>query len=799
MKSKVKSLLALAISMALVVPSVACKKGGKVDDKGKTAALEAVRSAPASGQIIQESDPFFDLEEFELTIPVEEGRSLCDRWINQVKFYSNCIVAHFSDTYGIDPETQEKWKQHVLGKELLSKDEAARIEKLVYDKYVDTLAVYDFNGKLKETKRCGSQFDLQCIFEGKNGEIMVLYNQGGTAKISELTDSMELTKTISLPEEMEYVEHCELLENGNTLVKSSGMLRAFDPNGDIVFETMTTDSDGIFKINGKYYQLMPSYSETGIGYRFCDFNLDTGTAQTEKHDVSLSQDDAHALIYGADNVYLNTGNGLCRVNIESGTAEVVLPWSQTDCYHGEILSDSLKIVSEEEYYFAIVTLSKEQKPVEAEAFQDIYNVTVQHLKKAQKNPHAGKRILSAMAVGSDNEAFYDCIVRYNRDMTKKSRVILTEYSESWFMDFAKRTGGASAQIEDQIYIDLSNGQGPDILINFGKEMKFERDNVLLDMNTLIDGSEGLDRSKVFDNILRACEKNGKLYRIPILFQIGGYVGNADQVGERTSCTWEEMNAISASIPEQTRLFSPRVRRVVLRELVVADMERFVDYDTQKVDFNNDAFRNILEFSKQNGMEMEELQRFYSSEMMMSLSFKMGTLAMTSTYIADGSSYATTTGQGEHVSFFGYPRPDEGGMAAVPEFTVSISKNTEYKNEAWDFIKSLLEDEAQADLPGDYASGIPINRAALNKRIEDEIKQEEFSRSLGANGESFFDQDSVPGYLALIESVKVGVRVDSGILDIICEEAEAYFAGQKGLDDVIKVIEKRVKQVVQERA
>ncbi len=32
-------------------------------------------------------------------------------------------IAFFEDEYGIDKETQEKWKQHVLGKEKLSKEE----------------------------------------------------------------------------------------------------------------------------------------------------------------------------------------------------------------------------------------------------------------------------------------------------------------------------------------------------------------------------------------------------------------------------------------------------------------------------------------------------------------------------------------------------------------------------------------------------------------------------------------------------------------------------------------------------
>jgi len=797
-RQPLKNILALMIGTSLLIPSMACTKGGRPDDNGKAAAREAVRSAPASGQIIQESDPFYDLEEFELDIPGEKDRVLYDRWINDVRFFSDCILVSFSDTYGIDAETQEKWKQHVLGKKKLDKEEAERIEKIIYDKYVDTLAVYNLDGTLKDTIRCGSQLELQSIFEGKNGEKMLLYNQDDVAKISELSDSMELINTITLPETLEYVDSCLVLENGNFFVDKGFQTYVYGADGKLVAEKRSEGSQGVYRIDGKYYQLVTYFSDFGTSYRLMDYDIDNCKQLTGKHDIPLVNmiaDDV--VIHGNDKAYVNTGNGLCLVDPVNEDLQVVLPWSQTDCYHGEIFTSSLRHVSDEEYYFALSIHNEEDQVKEAEATQEIYRVVVQHLKKAQKNPHAGKRILSAMGIQSDNEVLYDCIVDYNRDMTKKNRVVLTEYSESWLMNFALKRGADPNQIENQIYMDLLNATGPDILINFGMYSKFEREKVLLDLNPLINGKQGLDRSSIFDNLLTASEKDGKLFRIPLLYSISGFVSDSKYVGDKTEISWADMDAIRALVPENETLFSPTWRVILLQALLSNELDRFVNYDTQEVNFDNEDFRKILEFVKENGIEPDLSQDNVIS--IEDIAPVQNMCAMDMTTISECTGYAYLNNLFKDPVLCGFPTSGEGGMSMVPRFTVSISKNSQYTEEAWDFVKTLLDEKAQAKMPGDVYGGLPINRAALDLVIEKTIKWEEFSRSVGAVGASNFDQDSVEGFIRFIESVHTGERTDVDVEAIVEEEAKAYFADQKSLDDVIKIIEKRVKQVVQELA
>ncbi|MBO4495746.1 MAG: carbohydrate ABC transporter substrate-binding protein [Clostridiales bacterium] len=805
MKKCVRNLLTLAISMAVVISSVACKKGGKINDDGKTAAREIVRSAPASGQIIQESDPFYDLEEFELDLPSEDDRVLYNRWIDEVKVFSDCVLAFFDDEYGIDKETQEKWKQHVLGKEKLSKEEAERIEKIIYDKQVETLAWFDLDGTLKNTLRCGSIIGFQYFFEGKNGEKLLLYNQDGVAKISELTPSMDLINTVVLPEEIEYVKMCLVLPNGNFLVTKGWETMVFDPQGNPVASASGQDGKGLFHVDGKFYQLVPSYKEVWSAYELVEYDTDTCKMLSDRYALPVSSEEGETLIYGPDAVYLNTGNGLCALNKDTKEMVEVIPWNQTDCYHGEIYSDSLRVVSNEEYYYAIRSFNEEDQVAEAEATQEIYRATIQHLKKAQKNPHAGKRYLSAMGVGNDNAVLYDAIVDYNRDMTKKSRIYMTEYSPSWMMSMAVSTGAGSAQIENQVYMDLLNGQGPDILINFGSEMRFERDNVLLDMNTLIDGPNGLDRSTIFDNILEASERNGKLYRIPLMYTVTGFVGNAKYTRGKTNIDWSDIDTISTSLSLNTQLLDRTYRGTLLQALLENDMERFVNYDEQKVDFNNDEFRKILEFCRKYALSWE--QYIPSDDNVIDSSAVAGMLrgddsiAFFWSTVSDGTGYSYNKDRFAETDFCGFPTSSKGGMSVRPIFTVSIAKQSKYHEEAWDFVKSLLSEKAQTAMPDASLTftGLPINRVAFDKVNEKDIKWEEFGRSVGAVGTSTFDYEDMEGYTRYVESIHNGLRIDSEIESIILEEAEPYFVGQKSLDDVIGIIEKRVKLVVQEWA
>ena len=61
-----------------------------------------------------------------------------------------------------------------------------------------------------------------------------------------------------------------------------------------------------------------------------------------------------------------------------------------------------------------------------------------------------------------------------------------------------------ADLSDRVYLDIISGDGPDMLAGFSRYAQFNSDKVLLDLNPLIDATDGtgLDRNQYFDNIIR---------------------------------------------------------------------------------------------------------------------------------------------------------------------------------------------------------------------------------------------------------------------------------------------------------
>ena len=147
---------------------------------------------------------------------------------------------------------------------------------------------------------------------------------------------------------------------------------------------------------------------------------------------------------------------------------------------------------------------------------------------------------------------------------------------------------------------------------------------------------------------------------------------------------------------------------------------------------------------------------------------------------------------------------------------AITSKSKVKDGAWAFIESTLSGEGE-----NYGFGFPNNRSRLEQMVEDELNVEYVK---DANGELVLDENGDPipeggshgiGYgnweyyyrvptreevdmiLDLLEGAKPVSGGDTKILSIINEEAEAFFQGQKSVEDVADIIQSRINVYVNE--
>ena len=155
--------------------------------------------------------------------------------------------------------------------------------------------------------------------------------------------------------------------------------------------------------------------------------------------------------------------------------------------------------------------------------------------------------------------------------------------------------------------------------------------------------------------------------------------------------------------------------------------------------------------------------------------------------------------------------DDGCHALAEGSPIAISSGSDVKEGAWEFLCFLLGDEVQEDytLNGSVKKSVFAGYAdKLLEKIEGDNLAAAFSQDR-TTGESitriyeekdmeFIKTEKIPYYEKMLAEAKYLPLRSAPILDIICEEAEDYFNGNKSAEEVINVIENRVRLYVNER-
>ena len=142
---------------------------------------------------------------------------------------------------------------------------------------------------------------------------------------------------------------------------------------------------------------------------------------------------------------------------------------------------------------------------------------------------------------------------------------------------------------------------------------------------------------------------------------------------------------------------------------------------------------------------------------------------------------------------------------------AVTAKSKNKDGAWAFIESILTQEDN----GRYWNGFPVVRSKLDAMIEEAMKVEYYENENGEmvawegggsvgyeDGWSYTyhttTQEEVDLVMGLIEAARpVSLDYGSEILNIISEEAEPFYKGQKSVDEVAGIIQSRIKIYVGE--
>lgn len=358
--------------------------------------------------------------------------------------------------------------------------------------------------------------------------------------------------------------------------------------------------------------------------------------------------------------------------------------------------------------------------------------------------------------------------------------------------------------------DLVAGKIPDILL-VDSQLPFSSyvsKGLIADLDPIMEKDESFNRADYLENVFDAFSVGGKLYRIAPSFSIVTKSAKKSIVGDKDSWTMDDFIAVHEANPDsnmQTEMTSAGF----VDSMIVYNIGQYVNYETGECTFNTDSFKKALEYAKTLPTEID-YDTLYQDDNYWTereSSYRTGKTILRDEYIYDFRVIKQDEEGyfGEPVSMVGIPSDKGNGSMLQINTSLAIMEKAKNPDGAWEFIKTLLTDEVQEKV-GEF----PVKLSALNKLAEkakerpyweNEGKKEYYDDQVWIGNQSFTitpntDADN-ERMMNFIKSVNTVYEYDTDLLKIIDEEVQAYFSGQKSVDEVADIIQNRASTYINE--
>jgi len=423
---------------------------------------------------------------------------------------------------------------------------------------------------------------------------------------------------------------------------------------------------------------------------------------------------------------------------------------------------------------------------------------VVRIDRLDANPYAGRTLLTASALSRYvSESETEMICSFNDAQDQYYVAIDNSYApgnaDDYWRDYETYIDETS-RMTAQLSVDIMAGDGPDIILDGFEYSEFNSDSCLIDLMPYLEGSEIWDDGLYFSHAFElACDGNGSMYQIPTSIMLQGlvYRETADDDAERAGFTYDEYaDYVSNECNGYDALSYERDRIDYFVLCFNAMRDEFVN--NGQISLDNEEFRALAEycFDNVNGAVTSDdlLEIINNGGMIPEVSYAYLPFDM------------LCNGYGVR----GVPSSDGRGPSIVAMTSVGVASSCSCVDGAIAFVEYALSEEAQAIVT---VEGEALLRSAVTQKYYDLIP------IWAARNEMQAAQDPMAAIRTLTtDSVDEGLERysryinnasgytggDSDISIILYEEMQAYFCGDKTIDDVISIIEDRAQTVLDER-
>ena len=563
--------------------------------------------------------------------------------------------------------------------------------------------------------------------------------------------------------------------------------------------------------------------------------IDPATGKLTGDTVKLP-DVAYSFFPGDDvyDIYYDYNGNIYGYKFDTGTKDKVIDWIECDINSNNINSYSIlpdgRVIAFENSY---------DDGMEKNTMQLIVMTRVDAASVVNKT------VLTFACMYLDWN-MRDAIVKFNR-ASNTHRIVVRDYSEYNTDD------DYNAGIQ-KLNTEMLSGKLPDMIDINTYSMPVEQyaaKGFLTDLYELIDADADLSREDFVQPVLKALESaDGKLYQLPSTFAVSTAIALDKVAGDYDTWNLAAVKDAMTKLQDGASVFDVyRTKSDILQTCISRNIDAFVDWENGGAHFDSDEFKALLEFANQfpdtydwenaTDEENDSAQNRMNS----------GKQLMTDMYVSSFEDMLyQLTGYNGGVKFVGYPSEDGTSNHTFQiDGSIAISSTCADKTAAWNFMKQFLTEDYQS---GSNVWNFPINQKAFDQKMKDAMTEEyqtdengnvvkdengnpiripkmtyyttdagggvafaattETAASTVVIGGSGVNEDgSISIYamtqeqadqiLDLINATTAVYGYDESILNIISDEAAAYFAGEKSLDDTANMIQSRVNLYVAEQS
>jgi ABC-type glycerol-3-phosphate transport system substrate-binding protein len=325
--------------------------------------------------------------------------------------------------------------------------------------------------------------------------------------------------------------------------------------------------------------------------------------------------------------------------------------------------------------------------------------------------------------------------------------------------------------------------------DYSQMLDFAAKGLLVDLNTVLADDEDLGNGKIVPNVVNACTYDGSLVALPTSFSVTTLVGKVSDVGTTPGWTLSDLTALYNTKDPDTQILSWYTRERIFNMCISLGYDEFLDLENKTCNFNNQDFIDILEFASLFPEEYNYDEETDETDLMHN-----GKILLYETSLPDfGQMQMLANIFGDDLTYIGYPNSSGNGSMMYLSNLSGITKYCEEPDIAWEFLRETYLQSYESD--GSWFSG-SILQSDFDKFFEDCRNEDYYNGTWGwGNYETTIHvptQEEVDQVKDIIlNSTAVNDAVSSGILNIIEEEAAAYFSGQKTAADVAANIQSRM--------